>query len=98
MILDDSHWMMWFHRLELLSRLGVVRSIPTLVQQITILREMLAANQGRFTKTLSHPYFRKWGAYTGLMLERDWRDPQRRIYDLTFRSLLILHDVESEAA
>jgi hypothetical protein len=56
---------------------------------------MLATGQGRFTKALSHTYFRKWGAYTGLMLERDWRDPQRRIYDLTFRSLLILHYAES---
>ncbi len=93
-LLDDAHWMMWFQRMELLSRLGVVRSIPALTRQIDLLREMLAADQGRFTKALSHPYFRKWGAYTGLMLERDWHNPQRRIYDLTFRSLLILHYAE----
>jgi hypothetical protein len=88
---DNVRWMMWFHRMELLARLGVVRSIHALVRQITFLRDILAAGQGRFTKALSHPYFRRWGAYTGLMLERDWRDPQRRVYDLTFRSLLILH-------
>ena len=92
--LDDAHWMMWFHRMELLARLGVVRAIPALTRQIDTLREMFAAGQGRFTKSLSHPYFKKWGAYTGLMLERDWRDPQRRIYDRTFRSLLILHYAE----
>jgi hypothetical protein len=91
----DAHWMMWFHRMELLSRLGVVRSIPALMRQINVFRETLAAGQGRFTPALSHVYFRKWGAYTGLMLERDWRDPQRRIYDLTFRSLLILHYTET---
>ncbi|CAG0928533.1 hypothetical protein TFLX_00911 [Thermoflexales bacterium] len=90
-VLDDAHWMMWFHRMELLARLGVVRAIPALTRQIAVLRETLAAGQGRFMQALSHAYFRKWGAYTGLMLERDWRDPQRRIYDLTFRSLLILH-------
>jgi hypothetical protein len=92
--LNNAQWTMWFHRMEMLSRLGVVRSIPALTQQIDTLREMLAVGQGRFTKALSHPYFKKWGAYTGLMLERDWRDPQRRIYDLTFRSSLIMHYVE----
>jgi hypothetical protein len=94
-VLDDAHWMMWFHRMELLSRLGVVQSLPTLARQIAVLREMLAAGQGCYAKVLSHAYFRKWGAYTGLMLERNWRDPLRRIYDLTFRSLIILHYVES---
>jgi hypothetical protein len=89
--LDAAHWMMWFHRMELLARLGVVRAIPALTRQIDFLREMLNTGQGRFTKTLSHPYFRKWDAYTGLMLEHDWRNSQRRICDLTFRSLLILH-------
>jgi hypothetical protein len=91
----DAHWIMWFHRMELLSRLGVIQSIPALARQVTVLRELLAAGQGCFAKALSHPYFRKWGAYTGLMLARDWRDPQRRIYDLTFRSLLILHYAEN---
>jgi hypothetical protein len=92
--LDDAHWLMWFHRMELLSRLGIVPALPALARQIAVLREMLAAGQGRFTKALAHSYFRKWGAYTGLMLEHDWRDPRRRIYDLTFRSMLILHYAE----
>ena len=39
---------------------------------------------------LGHESFREWGAYTGLMLERDWRRPRQQINDLTFRSLLIL--------
>jgi hypothetical protein len=34
----------------------------------------------------------------GLMVERGWQDPQRRIYDLTFRSLIILHYAEKQAA
>jgi hypothetical protein len=98
--LDDAHhrwdaqWLMWFHRMELLSRLGVVPALPALARQITMLREMLVAGQGRFTKALAHPNFRRWGAYTGLMLEHDWRDPRRRVYDLTFRSLLLLHYAE----
>jgi hypothetical protein len=42
-------------------------------------------------KKLNHTYFQKWGSYTGLALEKDWRHPQRRVNDLTFRSLLIIH-------
>ncbi len=89
--LIDAEWMQWFHRMELLARLGVVNQIPELKVQVQTLTDILEKGQGVFTKKLSHPYFQKWGAYTGLMLEKDWRLPQRRINDLTFRSLLILH-------
>jgi hypothetical protein len=89
--LTDAEWMQWFHRMELLARLGVVDQIPELKAQTQTLKDMLLEGQGLFTKKLSHPYFQKWGAYTGLALEKDWRLPRRRINDLTFRSLLILH-------
>jgi len=49
-------------------------------------------------KPLAHDYFKRWGAYTDLMLEKDWRNPQRRINDLTFRCLLVLHYYEEQAA
>ena len=80
--------MQWFHRMELLARLGVVEKIPELKRQIQTLEGILAVGQGMFTKRLNHPYFQKWGAYTGFALEKDWRINQRRINDLTFRSLL----------
>jgi hypothetical protein len=89
--LDDPGWMIWFQRMELLSRLGVLAAVPGLVAQADRLVEILGEGGGWFTLALSHPYFRKWGAYTGLMLEKDWRKPERRTYDLTFRSLLILN-------
>jgi hypothetical protein len=95
--MNDAHWMMWFHRMELLSRMGVTHSLPEMKIQISALKEILDAGQGRFTKPLTHAYFRKWGAYTGLMLEKNWRAPHRRIYDLTFRSVLILHYYENRA-
>jgi hypothetical protein len=86
--LTDAEWMQWFHRMELLARLGVVGQIPELKRQAQALEKML--EEGLFTKKLRHTYFHKWGSYTGLALEKDWRLPQRRINDLTFRSLLIL--------
>lgn len=90
--LSDAEWMQWFHRMELLARLGVIHQIPELEQQVRTLENWLLENHGQFTKNLSHPYFPKWGAYTGLALEKDWRSARRRINDLTFRSLLILND------
>ncbi len=89
--LIDAEWMQWFHRMELVARLGVVQEIPELKRRAQILAKILEEDQGLFTKKLSHAYFQKWGAYTGLALEKDWRVSQRRINDLTFRSLLILH-------
>ena len=91
--LDGAHWMMWFHRMECLARLGVVKSIPELQRQVRTLADHLEAD-GLFTKKLSHPYFARWGAYSGLMLEDNWRTPNKRIYDLSFRSKLILHYAE----
>ncbi|MBZ0286902.1 MAG: hypothetical protein K8I30_04760 [Anaerolineae bacterium] len=93
--LDDAGWMGWFHRVELLARLGVVGAVPTLQRQADDLRAMLTAHDGRFTGRLTHSYFKKWSAYSGLMLEQDWKAPARRAYDLTFRSRLILHYADS---
>jgi hypothetical protein len=89
--LDSKGWTMWFLRMELLSRLGVVNSIPELRAQVKHLEGLLADGGGRFCKSLAHPYFTKWTAYMGLALENDWKSPARRVSDLTFRSLLILH-------
>ena len=89
--LDDASWMRWFHRMEMFSRLGVVKEIASLENQVVLLRYMLELDGGMFTKPLAHYFFNTWGAYSGLRLEKDWRSPKRREYDLTFRSLLILH-------
>jgi hypothetical protein len=89
--LSDAEWMQWFHRMELLARAGMISQNPELLQQVRDLKSMLLKNNGLFTKRLNHPYFQKWGAYTGLALEKDWHSPQCRINDLTFRSLLVLN-------
>jgi hypothetical protein len=88
--MSDAQWAQWFHRMELLSRLGTVDRVPELGEQLRVLEGKLEAGGGYFTTPLRHSFFRKWGAYTGLMLERDWRTTKRRVSDLTFRSLLII--------
>lgn len=96
--LSPQEWFMWFQRIELLARIGSIHSIPEIRAQVEFLSGILAQHGGRFTLPLAHEYFRKWGSYTGLTLVRDWRDPHRRQDDLTFRSLLILHYFEDQAA
>lgn len=88
--LSPAGWFMWFHRMEILARLGVVSGVAALREQADQLRAIVQSSGGRFNVPLRHDYFRKWGAYTGLMLEPDWRKSTRRESDLTFRSLLIL--------
>lgn len=89
-----ADWMLWFQRAELVARLGIVPRLPVLWEQTAALKAALAREGWRFTKPLSHYYFHKWSPYTGLALENDWRNKNRRIYDLTFRSLLILKHCE----
>jgi hypothetical protein len=89
--MDAAHWMIWFHRTECLARLGVIQSIPALKQSIDRLADLSRTVPGWFPNKLNHPYFSRWGAYTGLMLEPNWRQSKSREYDLNFRRLLILH-------
>jgi hypothetical protein len=89
--MNDANWMMWFHRMELLARLGVVQYVPQLMSQVRNLKKMIIEGSGKYTKLLRHDYFRRWGAYSGMMLEKDWKNGERRTSDLTFRSYLILH-------
>lgn len=46
--LDGAHWMMWFHRMELLARLGIVHLIPELEHQVVELKALLDAGEGSF--------------------------------------------------
>ncbi len=89
--LDHTGWMMWFHRMELLARLGIIHQVPELLGQVSALEQILEKGEGCFTKKVSHNYYRNWNSYSGLMLEKDWKNPNRRVYDLIFRCLLIFH-------
>jgi hypothetical protein len=83
-------WMVWFHRTEMIARMGIIDDIKVIKNQVQVLQDMLCENSGLFTKPLSHFYFNKWTQYIGLALENDWKVKNARICDLTFRSLLIL--------
>lgn len=87
--LNAKEWMMWFHRTELISRLGIAFEIPSIKTQIEYVNRIMSDNNGLFTKKLRHYYYTKWTQYLGLALEKDWRSEENIINDLTFRCLLI---------
>lgn len=89
--LSAKEWMVWFHRTEMIARLGIANDIPQIKNQIDYLYEYVHTNDGFFVKPLSHYYFTKWTQYIGIALENDWKIKGARMSDLTFRSLLILH-------
>lgn len=87
--LNAKEWMMWFHRTELISRLGIAFEVPSIKAQIEYVNKILSDNNGLFTKKLRHFYYTKWTQYLGLALENDWKSDEKVINDLTFRCLLI---------
>jgi hypothetical protein len=88
--LGPKEWFSWMRTMELFARMGVVRKIPTFMQQANELKEMLLEGDGLFPlKPDDSQYFQKWNAYSGLALEESWTN-NRWKYDLTFRALLIL--------
>jgi len=86
--LSDREWMMWFHRTELIARLGVIAQVDTIIKQVRYVEDTCLEN-GLFTKKLRHYYFTKWTQYIGLALEQDWKAANRQVNDLTFRWLMI---------
>jgi hypothetical protein len=87
--LTDAGWMMWFHRTEMIARLGIASQVHAISRQLDYVSGMVKESGGLFTKPLSHPYFVKWSQYVGLALEDGWKAKDRRVNDLTFRWLLI---------
>ena len=87
--INAKEWMMWFHRTELIARLGIVLNVPSIKKQIEYVDRNLIDNNGLFTMKLSHYYFTKWTQYLGLALEEHWKSEDKVINDLTFRYLLI---------
>ncbi len=87
--LDSAGWAKWFHRAEMIARLNIAAKVPAVMRQLQYVSGLVKEGGGLFTKELRHPYFTEWSQYMGLALENDWKTKNRRVYDLTFRWLLI---------
>jgi hypothetical protein len=82
-------WFPWLHTAELFARMGVIKEIPALRQQVNELKAILAEGNGFFPEKPNARSFQSWSVYVGLALEDSWKNDRWK-YDLTFRALLIL--------
>lgn len=79
-----------FEKVEWLCRLGLYPYLPQLSREVEYIEEHIG-DDGICRVPFYESEFRKWGPYAGLQLETDWRSEKRRLCDITFRALLILH-------
>jgi len=95
-----SHWNRgWFKVFELLSRMPFVLAVEAIEGIAVQLDEKLTENDGWFTEDVHAGSWNFWSCYSGLALEEssfheapyDWVSEEGRMYDTTFRCLLILH-------
>ncbi len=86
-----------FEKVEWLCRLGLYPHLPELRREVEYIEENIG-DDGVCRVPFYENEFRKWGPYAGLQLETDWRGEKRRLCDVTFRALLILHYARKTAA
>ena len=75
-------------RVEIFSRLGLINRYPLLMNNMEWIMNQ-QQRDGRWN--IDMQYFEpasKWSHY--IRLEKDWKSPNRKIADLTFRIILIL--------
>lgn len=83
---DESAYFAWFDKVKLLLKAGYkngafIAGMNSVLQRFSI--ELIKKND----------LFMKWGAYSGLALEPDWRSGRRKKYDLLYR----ISEIESLA-
>lgn len=86
---------MWFEKMELFLRCGVLPYSKYLLSEIFKLGETID-NNGICQSYVDKPFFKNWGAYSGLKLEENWRTEVKKRCDITFRALLILSYAEKD--
>lgn len=92
---------LWFKNLEHLSRLPFLLELPGIESLLTGLMAVLDQGHGWFMEAVAPRSFIRWTwAYDGLALEDcsflkppyEWASEEGLVRDLTFRSLMILHN------
>ena len=77
--------------LEWFARCGIVPFIPALQKAINEIMNYIGDDGICYLPVKYVDLFKGWGPYGGLQLEVDWKSKTRRLCDITFRALLILH-------
>jgi len=79
-----------FELIEWLARCGVVPFVSTLQEVVKQIVESVDED-GICRTPILDSIFKGGGPYAGLQLETDWKSKMRKLCDITFRALLILH-------
>ncbi len=86
---DGVHYT-YLERMEWLCRLGIAPFIPQIQTEVDILSSAIDEN-GICRATVDEDQFKGLSTYSGQQLEVDWKSETRKLCDITFRALLILH-------
>ena len=78
--------------IEWFARCGIVQYIPILQDAVNDISDFVDNNGICHAPALEG---REWGPYYGMKLEVDWKSKLRKSCDITFRTLLILHYVNT---
>ena len=89
----------WFKTFEMISRMPFLHTLPAINIIAGGLADHLSQNDGWFTGEVDLKLWNTWACYSGLALEtvKDkkqsyWPSDKNRIYDVTFRCLIILNN------
>ena len=72
--LSPKEWFWWLRTMELFARMGIVKKISGLMQQVNDLKEMLNKDNGFFPIKPHDDLFKKWNVHAGLALEDSWKN------------------------
>ncbi|MDE6319372.1 MAG: hypothetical protein K2M22_06665, partial [Lachnospiraceae bacterium] len=88
----EQYGFWWFHFHELAARMGMLSEKSPFRKNVDLMDdtqlEQLAENIRRANQRAAYT---NWGAYSGLTLNDDWKNKQKRISDLSFRLCLTRH-------
>lgn len=86
---DGIHYT-YLDRVEWLCRLGLAPYIPELQAEVDLLVSAMDEN-GICRATVDENQLKGINTYGGQQLEVDWKNDTRKLCDITFRTLLIMH-------
>lgn len=86
----DAAHIIRLDKVEWMVRCGLYNHIPKLKEEVEYILNNVDQN-GICKLAVNEKEFRGWSPYFGLQLETDWKSKKRKLCDITFRALLILH-------
>ena len=85
----------YFDRVEWLCRCGLAPYLEELQREVRILQDFVSED-GICMAPIAENQLKGFSTYGGQQLETDWKTSTRRLCDITFRALLIMHYSKNE--